>query len=161
LKGHRLLSDAANDQEIAALARRAGEESSAALCQRFHFDPEDQRQFAAAALAKYQKTEIVDPIERNARDPLRKLSRNDRLVGPAALALEYGIEPRSLSEGIAAALHYNNPNDPAAVQLQDLIRRKGVDGALREVCGIEPTGRLGRMIAAHYEQLAHRPERVS
>ncbi|HVX68056.1 MAG TPA: hypothetical protein VHA11_15695 [Bryobacteraceae bacterium] len=161
LRGHRLLSDAANDPEIAALARRAGEESSEALCRHFHFDPEEQGQFAAAALAKYQKTEIVDPIERNARDPLRKLARNDRLVGPAALALEHDIEPRALSQGIAAGLHYDDASDPSAVKLQELIGRAGVEGALREVCGINSAGRLGQMVIARYEHLVRKPEGVS
>lgn len=154
LRGYELLSDAANDPELEALARQAYEEVAPALCHKYGFDPDDQRRFAESAIAKYQKREIVDPIERNTRDPIRKLGRNDRLVGPACLALEYGTRPAALSKAIAAALRYDYPDDPAAVRLQQMIRDGGLAAALRQVCGIEPDGALGKLIAAAYEQMA-------
>jgi mannitol-1-phosphate 5-dehydrogenase len=80
-KGHTLLSEAANDHQLLELARAAGREGGQALCQTYGFDPQDQRAFADSAIEKYQRIEIVDPIERNARDPIRKLGRYDRLVG--------------------------------------------------------------------------------
>jgi len=51
-----------------------------------------------------------------------------------------------LSRGIAAALRYDYPGDEAARKLQQLISEKGLDGALREVCGIDPDGELAAMI---------------
>jgi mannitol-1-phosphate 5-dehydrogenase len=153
LKGYTLLSEAANDEEILHLARQAYEESSDALCRRYGFDPEDQRQFAEAAIAKYRKREIVDPIERNTRDPLRKLSRNDRLTGPACVALEYGTQPVALSRGIAAALLYDQPGDPSSVKLQTSIREKGVRHAIEEFCKIDAGGPLEELIVKSYEDL--------
>ena len=153
LKGHEFLSDAANDPELAELARAAGRESSEALCRRYGWDPDDQRRFAESALAKYRKREIVDPIERNARDPIRKLARNDRLVGPACLAMEQGIRPVALSRGIAAALRYDHPDDPAARKLQELLGEQGPAGVLRGVCGIEAESELGAMVLERYREL--------
>ena len=158
LKGYELLSDAARDPELEGLARQAYEDVAPALCRKFGFDSEDQRRFAESAIAKYQKREIVDPIERNARDPIRKLARNDRLVGPAALALEYGRQPSALSKAIAAALRYDYPCDPAAVRLQNLIREEGLGAAVRQICGIDPEGELGKLITADYQELARRKE---
>jgi mannitol-1-phosphate 5-dehydrogenase len=154
LKGHELLGDAANDPELADLATAAGRESSEALCRRYGWDPDDQRRFAEGALAKYRKREIVDPIERNARDPIRKLARNDRLVGPACLAMEQGVRPEALSLGIAAALRYDAPGDPAARKLQGLIAGQGPAGALRGVCGIDPESDLGAMVLDLHRELA-------
>jgi mannitol-1-phosphate 5-dehydrogenase len=153
-KGYTLLSDAANDKELADLAREAYRESSEALCQRYGFDREEQRQFAEAAIAKYQKKEIVDPIERNARDPIRKLSRNDRLVGPACLAMEYGTRPAGISRGIAAALLYDHAEDPASAALKALIREKGIRATIGEVCGIDRDGELADLIVKCYEELS-------
>ena len=139
LKGHRLLSDAANDPELVELARRAGEEASAGLCRRFGFDAEEQRRFAGAALAKYQKTEIIDPIERNARDPLRKLARNDRLTGPACLALSTGSNRTRSGRGIAAGLLRR------ATRPRSSCRKWSGETALRPRCARSvvsiPTGR--------------------
>ncbi|MEO6966465.1 MAG: hypothetical protein ABI076_11310 [Acidobacteriaceae bacterium] len=153
LKGYKLLSDAANDPELVALARQAYQEVGDAICQRYGFDREEQRQFAEAAISKYQRRDIVDPIERNARDPLRKLSRNDRLVGPACLALEYRTTPVALSRAIAAALLYDVPSDPSSVALQKIIREKGVMAALSEVCTIESASELANLIVANYQEL--------
>lgn len=153
LKGYLLLSDAANDPEIVELARSAYREANGALCERYGFDREEQRQFAESAIAKYQKREIVDPIERNARDPLRKLSRNDRLIGPACLALEYGAKPIALSRGIAAAFHYNYPQDPSSAALQQIVRERGIRAALSDVCKIESAGELADLIVSSYQDL--------
>ncbi len=153
LKGYKLLSDAANDPELIEVAQAASREAGAALSKRFGFDPEDQAKFAASAIAKYQKREIVDPIERNARDPVRKLSRNDRLVGPACLALEEGIRPAALSRGIAAALLYDEPSDAAAQKIQAILRQSGLAKALKEICGMDPHGELARLVSGQYEAL--------
>lgn len=153
LKGYDLLSDAANDPELIEVARAVSREAGEALCKRFGFDPEDQRRFAASAIAKYQKREIVDPIERNARDPIRKLSRNDRVVGPACLALEEGIKPVALARTLAAGLHYDQPGDPAAQEIQAMTRELGLDAVLRGVCGIDPEGKLAQMAKEAYGDL--------
>lgn len=153
LKGYYLLSEAANDPEILELAHAAACESADALCRQYGFDAEEQRRFTEAAIAKYRKQEIVDPIERNTRDPLRKLARHDRLVGPACLAIEHGIRPAALSRGIAAALHYDLPGDPAAQKLQALIREKGVARTIQEVCGIDPASELAALVLSAYPQL--------
>ncbi len=153
LRGFTELSDAANDPEISRLAAQAGREASEALIRRYGFNPEDQRTFADAALAKYQKTEIVDPIERNARDPIRKLGLHDRLVGPATLALENGVCPVALAQSIAAALRYRCASDSAALRLQELIKTEGVKAALQQICGLEPDSELARMVLEQYAAL--------
>ena len=160
LKGYVWLSDAANDPEIAELARQALHESGQALCRRFGFDPDDQRRFAASAIAKYQKREIVDPIERCARDPIRKLARNDRLTGPACLAISEGIRPVALSHAIAAALCYDHPGDESARKLQAMIAEEGLAEALRRVCGIDPGSELAAMVTEAYAGAA-KPEEQS
>jgi mannitol-1-phosphate 5-dehydrogenase len=82
------------------------------------------------------------------------LSRNDRLVGPACLALEFGVQPIALSRGIAAALLYDSPADPSSVTLQDLIRNKGVREAVTQVCGLENASELVNLICTSYGELA-------
>jgi mannitol-1-phosphate 5-dehydrogenase len=154
LKGYALLADAANDPQILALARGVCAESGAALVRRHGFDPDEQRAFAEGCLAKYQDRAIVDPIERNARDPLRKLGRYDRLVGPACLCLECGIAPEHLATAIAAALHYNPAADPAAQRLQQRLQCEGVSEVLHDVCGIDPAGDLAGKVDARYARVS-------
>ncbi len=156
LKGHVLLSDAANDVEIAELAREASRESCEALCAHFGFDREGQDKFAAPAIAKFQNRQIVDSIARNARDPIRKLGRNDRLVGPACMAIGHGIRPEALCIGIAAALRYDDRGDEAAQKLQEMLSEKGLLSVLGEICGIDPGAELAGLILQAREKLERR-----
>ena len=88
----------------------------------------------------------MDTLERNARDPIRKLGPNDRLVGSARLCLEEGVKPEALSVSIAAAIYYHSPSDPIAVDLENMRKTKGVDYVLEHVCQIDPNGELALLV---------------
>lgn len=120
LVGHEMLSQSANDAGIARLADAAGAEASAALVAAHGFDPADQQRWASGALRKYQDARITDPIERNARDPIRKLGPADRIIGPIRLCLDQGLGCDALCVALAAALRYLHPDDPASQHLQAL-----------------------------------------
>jgi len=56
------------------------------------------------------------------REPIRKLSRSERLVGPALLSLTHGGHPSAIAAVIAAALRMNVPGDHQSVELQRMWR---------------------------------------
>ena len=124
LKGYQWLSDAANDSKIAKIALQAGMESSAALVSAYRFDADDQEEWCRRALAKYQDESIRDTIERNARkkDPLRKLGKFERLLGPINLCKQKGLPYETLLMGVAAALRY--PNAQIEEQISILAAEK-------------------------------------
>ncbi len=133
LAGHVWLADAANDPRISAIALQAGQESSVALVAAFGFDPTEQREWCERALTKYQDQSIRDPIERNARDPVRKLGRFERLLGPIRLCREHGLPHDSLLIGVAAALQYPGakmedslPLGEANAKLQSLLASESI-----------------------------------
>jgi mannitol-1-phosphate 5-dehydrogenase len=103
-------------------------------------------------LNRFGNRELGDTVFRLARDPIRKLGRRDRLVGAALLALEYGIQPRRLVEGIVLALRYDEPKDEKAVELQALIRSQGVAHVLTTVCGLREDEPLRAMILQEYSR---------
>ena len=96
---------------------------------------------------------IVDFIERNARDPLRKLGPDDRLVGSARLVDSYGIKPENLCIAIAAAIYYVSEGDEFANQLVEMRKEKGVDYILENVCKIDPNGSIGTLVKEKIEML--------
>lgn len=146
LRGHRFLSEAARDLMILPVAEGVYRESGAAICARHGYSAEEQAAFAQQSLRKYQDARIADPVERNVRDPLRKLGRHDRLIGPACLALDYGIQPYDLALAVGAALNYANPQDASAVKLQHMLAAEGLDSVLEQVCGLEPEGALAVLV---------------
>ena len=148
LKGYHFLSEAANDPEIREIADGAYREMGAAMIKTHGFEADEQREYAATSLRKFQDATIIDPLSRQIRDPLRKLSRNDRLVGAAVFALDAGIQPESVAIGIAAALRYRNPEDPSAVRMAGLVEELGIGGALAEIGGIASDSPLIELVKA-------------
>lgn len=156
LRGHSLISEAAADPEILEILSGVYLETGAALAKKFNLKPEDQLAFGKTSLAKLQDRTIVDTIERNARDPVRKLGPQDRLVGPARLVLENGGVPACLSLAIAAAIHYDEPSDGIALELKKMRDEKGVDFILENICRIDLEGELAVLIKKGILQLKKR-----
>ena len=153
LLGHTYIADAAHDERVLALLDGVYRETATALSRKHDFPFEEQWEFTRSSLRKLQDRNIVDYIERNARDPMRKLGKDDRLVGSARLCLEYGVQPEALAVAIACAMHYEEPSDPFAVQLRTIRESGGYDAILKDVCGIEPDGTLGSLIKEKIEKI--------
>ena len=146
LLGYEILADAAHDTFILSVLDGVYRETSKALCLKYGFSEEEQFAFTRGSFNKLQNYVIVDKIERNARDPMRKLGPDDRLVGSARMVESFGIRPENLCTGIAAAIYYTHDDGPSAVALRELRSSRGVDAVLAEVCKLDPEGSLGLLI---------------
>ena len=67
---------------------------------------------------------LKDQVIRVGRSPLRKLGREDRLLGPIGMCKQYGLPRDNLLMGVAAALLYDNHQDQESVELQKSIGEK-------------------------------------
>lgn len=146
LLGYKVLAEAAHDERILKILEGVYQETGKALSMKHGISLEEQMAFAKTSLNKLQDYTIVDSIERNARDPQRKLGKDDRLVGSARMVLSCGIRPENLCTAIACAIYYRNPEDSSAVALEKVVKEEGIDAVLEKICGIEPEGELGILI---------------
>lgn len=146
LLGFEKIADAAHDERILKILDGVYQETAQALSKKHHFPLDEQLAFTLTSKRKLQDYTIVDFIERNARDPLRKLGKDDRLVGSARLVLEYGIRPDNLCIAIAAAIHYVSEGDEFARELVRMRKEEGIDYILEHVCELDPNGELGMLI---------------
>ena len=146
LLGYKVLAEAAHDERILKILHGVYQETGKALSMKHGISLEEQMAFAKTSLNKLQDYTIVDFIERNARDPQRKLGKDDRLVGSARMVLSCGIRPENLCTAIACAIYYRNPEDSSAVALEKVVKEEGIDAVLEKICGIEPEGELGILI---------------
>lgn len=153
LLGYEKLADAAHDERIVKILDGVYQETAKALSQKHHFPLEEQLAFTLTSKNKLQDITIIDFIERNARDPLRKLGKDDRLVGSARLVEEYGIEPHNLCIAIAAAIYYENEGDEFARELLRIRKEEGIDAVLENVCGLDAGGNLGMLVKSKIELL--------
>ena len=153
LAGYTVLSEAARDESLLKILDGVYRETSTALCRKYGFTMEEQWAFTRTSLNKLQDRTITDTIERNARDPIRKLGPDDRLVGSARMALSYGVIPENLCMAIAAAIFYTNEQDESAVELENMRKTKGIEYVISHVCKLDPDGTLGRLILASAQDL--------
>lgn len=154
LRGHEYGYKALNDRMVAALTEAAMLEASAALVLKHKIDVEAQRAHVADLMGRFRNRRLGDTVFRLGRDPLRKLSKEDRLVGAARLVLETGGTPTALVTGITAGLLFDPEDDPSAQRLQAMLRERPVADVFREVAGIEPGTELSDKVVREYEELA-------
>ena len=153
LLGYKVLAEAAHDERILKILDGVYQETGKALSMKHGISLEEQMAFARTSLNKLQDYTIVDSIERNARDPQRKLGKDDRLVGSARMVLSCGIRPENLCTAIACAIYYRTPEDSSAVALEKVVKEEGIDAVLEKICGIEPEGELGILIKEKIEKI--------
>jgi mannitol-1-phosphate 5-dehydrogenase len=151
--GYQALADAA----IRKLLDAALAESMAGIVAEHGVEADWLEEHVADLKQRFGNRMLGDTVFRLGRDPLRKLSPNDRLVGAAELYAKSGQTPRALAWAIGAALHFNPAEDPSARELQRRIEEKGVRATLHEVSSIDPNSDCGRNVIAAYEALANDP----
>ncbi len=153
LLGYKYIADAAHDERILKILDGVYNETASALSKKHNYPFDEQWAFTRTSLNKLQDENIVDYIERNARDPMRKLGPDDRLVGSARLCLEWGIKPENLAIAIACAIHYFEESDPFALELKAIRENEGYDAVIEKVCKVDPNGELGLLIKEKIEKI--------
>ena len=153
LKGLPTVDKAIEDESVRTVVRGAMEESGAALVKEHGFDAGEHAKYIDKIEKRFRNPYLNDDVSRVGREPLRKLGPNDRLSGPARMALSLDLPIDNLLTGIAAALHYNNPEDKQSVELQASIQEKGLESAIAEATGFTEDSGENAQIADAYESL--------
>ncbi|HET6672393.1 MAG TPA: mannitol-1-phosphate 5-dehydrogenase [Agromyces sp.] len=136
LAGHERLSDALADREVATAVERVLGETSALVVAKHDFTEAEQAAYRATILERFRNPELPDTVERVGRQPLRKLGRHERFIGPAAELAVAGLPVDALLAAVGAALRFDVPADPESVELQELLRTRTAPVVVHDVMGI-------------------------
>ena len=98
-------------------------------------------------LSRFGNKALGDTIARVGGDPVRKLRRNDRIIGAALYCMEQGVDPSPVVRIVEAALGFNPEGDPTAAKVQDALREGGAERVMTEYMGLTPDEPLYRLIA--------------
>lgn len=142
------ISDALADPAIAAKVAATLEETSALLEAVHGLDAADLAAYRATILRRFANPALPDTVGRVGRQPLRKLSRHERFVGPAAAAAERGLATSALVAAMAAALEFDEPEDEQSVELQRRLREEDAATFTTGVTGLEPAHPLFAAVEA-------------
>ena len=148
------LADPAIADEVAAVL----EETSALLVAKHELDPATQAEYRATILRRFRNAELPDTVWRVGRQPLRKLSRHERFVGPAAEAAERGLPVDALLGAMGAALAFDDVEDAQSVDLQRMLREQDAASVTADVTGLAPDhplfARFQDLVEARQAELA-------
>lgn len=149
MKGYETIDRAIADEKIYAIVRGAMTESGNGLIAKHGFKPEAHWEYLETSLKRYTNPYLQDVLVRVGREPNRKLSATDRLVGPMMNAYSRGFAVDNLIKGIAAGLRFSYEGDPQSLALQEKISTLGVKAAASEITGITDEALLERIVKAY------------
>lgn len=125
--------------ELQAEVRAVLAETKELLVAKHGFAPDEQQAYIEKTLTRISNPALPDTCERVGRGPLRKLSRHERFIGPAAELAERGGEAWNLLNAVGAALRFDVEGDAESVELQALLGSGATAEALAQsIMGIEP-----------------------
>jgi mannitol-1-phosphate 5-dehydrogenase len=150
--GIKQLSEAVADGRVHAAVSNVLGETKQLLVLKHDLSAEAQQEYINKILQRFANPYLTDTVERVGRQPLRKLSRRERLIGPAAQLAENGVRPEHLLSTVGAALSFDVPDDPESVQLQHLLKSLPPAEATERITGLTPADPLYADVVAVLER---------
>lgn len=135
--GHAMVAEALADDEVAGGVAAALQETSALLVAKYGFSADEMSKYRATIMDRFRNPALPDTVDRVGRQPLRKLSRYERLIAPAAEALQQGLAVDGLLTVIAAALRFDLETDEESQQLQSLKSELNAEALTERVTGLD------------------------
>jgi mannitol-1-phosphate 5-dehydrogenase len=137
--GKEKIAEAIADLAIREKVEAVLQETKSLLVAKYGFAPEEQEAYIRKILGRFANAELPDTVDRVGRAPLRKLSRHERFVGPAAELAERGLPTDALLEAMGAALRFDAADDDEAQRLQATLASGASDSEVaEELTGLEP-----------------------
>ncbi|MHB9023268.1 MAG: mannitol dehydrogenase family protein [Armatimonadota bacterium] len=149
-RGHTYIHEAVADPFVLDRVVGAIHEIARVVARRYGFSEESALEYGLELGARGAVAELKDLILRVVRDPLRKLSRPERFVAPAEMALAEGLPCAEIVRGIAAVLHYTHPDDPQSLEMQRRLQEMGAEGAIPSILGLPDDHQLVALVIAAY-----------
>lgn len=153
IKGYKYIHEAIQDNFIKDIVSKMQDEASLGLNKKHNIEIESLKEYSNKVIERFKNSYLKDEVLRVGRDPVRKLSGNDRLVLPARLCNEAGKVPTHISYGIAAGFLFDYEGDARAQEIQNDIMTLGINKAISKITGLDENSELLMNIVNKYEEL--------
>lgn len=152
-KGITYIWEAIQNEVIKSIVRMALYEACEALHLAHKVFIAELKEYANELIRRFENKALGDTVHRVGKDPIRKLSDKDRLVGAANLCIKQGNYPVFICIGIAAAYHFALPEDEAAMTIQQSIRANGIGNTIYQISAIQKDSKLSMSIERFFVML--------
>ncbi|NLJ37512.1 MAG: hypothetical protein GX432_01975, partial [Candidatus Atribacteria bacterium] len=155
-KGYQYIIESIQDEKIQQMAVEALNESSHALQKEFGYSDEEMKEWNRRVLKNMANPILKDKIDRVGADPIRKLKKEDRLIGPALMCIRNGIMPYFLAKAVAAAFLFDSEEDQPSQSIQEYLKNHSIKEAIREFCQLNREIELIQLITEHYHKFLNK-----
>lgn len=127
-----------HDKELHDVVRDAVKETAQLIVKKHGIPAQEQDEYVESIIARISNPELKDNVERVGRAPLRKLSRKERFIGPAAQLAERGEKYDALLGSIEQAYRFQNvEGDDESFELAKILKENSAEDVVTKVNGLE------------------------
>lgn len=134
--GHDKTLDAIEDYRVLLHLRMVLNETSYYLIHKYDFDVTEHQAYIEKLIQRFSNPKINDDLNRIARNPIRKLAFNERIVKPLRRLASMGGPYNALLKTIMYAVQYENNTDAEVQKLHADIDNFGFVHTLQIVTGL-------------------------
>lgn len=167
-KGYTYIDEAMKDPEIHSRVEEVlYKEAGPAFAKKWDIEPLKVKDYCDAVVERFENENLKDEITRVARNPIRKIGRNDRLVGTALMVLEQGGVPENLVHTLASAMLYDpevkGDDQPQKIQLQlhSHDKRGDIRSVMEEWSGMSDAPKILRRMVEHQFEALKEPRNMA
>ncbi|GAB7364844.1 hypothetical protein MBLNU230_g5637t1 [Neophaeotheca triangularis] len=138
-KGKKYIHDVLQDKELHDIVQDTLKETAHIITSKHtHISKQEQEDYVKKIVERISNPVLKDNVERVGRAPMRKLSRKERFIGPAALLAEQGSKYTHLLGGIEMALRFQNvEGDDESAELAKILKDNDAKTATEKLTGLE------------------------
>lgn len=126
-KGYSTIEESISDPDIYKLFQGAIEESTQVLVNKYPDNSNEIREYAEKIIERFSLHVMPDQIERVGRNPLNKLTKDERFLAPVHMYLEMEDDlPKSLLTACAMGLNYANSLEPIDNKVEVIEKYMGL-----------------------------------
>jgi mannitol-1-phosphate 5-dehydrogenase len=141
------VDDALRDKEIKAEVSAALAETSKLIVEKHGISAEEQEQYKQKIISRISNPHLADAVERVGRAPMRKLSRKERFISPAAELAEKGYSVDALLFAAEMAFRFQDvEGDDESKELAKIMAENDAEGVVSQVCGLTTSDKLYPMV---------------
>ncbi|EED20580.1 mannitol-1-phosphate dehydrogenase [Talaromyces stipitatus ATCC 10500] len=152
--GKKTIHDALADKTIHKQVHAALDETASLIVSKHEITEQEQKEYVETIVSRISNPYLEDVVERVGRAPLRKLSRNERFIGPAAQLAERGMKFDALLLSIEKALQFQNvEGDDESAELAKILKEKSAADATQQITGLETGHPLYQHVLKVFEKV--------
>lgn len=153
-KGKEWIHEALADTEVRNNVDSVLKETASLIVAKHGIPKDEQEAYVAKIIARFSNNALQDKVDRVGRQPLRKLSRGERLISPAAQLAEMGKPHDALLNVIEAALRFQNvEGDEESVSLAETLSSLDAEAATKKITGLESSHPLYKEVVARVKKV--------